>query len=227
MLDSQHLRPEARGRVAIGVSIADDATRFTTRRKLSGAQIDSEHVHDLAGWCARQSGPSSLIVHRMDDARLTSVRQAAPTIGIVVLVDRADGPTMRRFLAAGATTVLPTVTRRARLARASLAAAYGESVLPVEHLHRIVQDGAPAPRKAVRLRPDQRRLLRWLAEGKKVEAIAQHSGWSVRTIHRRIVEITAAVGATSKTEAIAVAVRHDLIEHAWGDEPYASRPVVS
>lgn len=65
---------------------------------------------------------------------------------------------------------------------------------------------APAP-----LRPREREVLALIAEGLSTREVARRLCWSERTIKNVLQDLTTRLGLRNRTQAVAWAVRNDLI----------------
>lgn len=82
----------------------------------------------------------------------------------------------------------------------------------VEVASRIERALAP-PTEANPLSRDERRLMRAVVAGETIDQIADRLGLSTRTIHRRLQTIWARVGASSRTEGIAIVSIRGWLDH--------------
>jgi DNA-binding NarL/FixJ family response regulator len=62
------------------------------------------------------------------------------------------------------------------------------------------------------LSPRQREILQMLADGMQTDAVAQRLGLSTETVRTHTKRILAKLEASTRTQAVAIAIRHGLIE---------------
>jgi DNA-binding NarL/FixJ family response regulator len=90
------------------------------------------------------------------------------------------------------------------------AALHGAGIVPADLLSSLV--GASEPRRPPRgLSTRERGVLRLLADGKLIREVAHELCYSERTVKSVIRDATAKLGASSRSQAIALAVREGLI----------------
>ncbi|MFN2565824.1 MAG: response regulator transcription factor [Gemmatimonadaceae bacterium] len=148
-----------------------------------------------------------------------------PPIPVVVLLGRAAGRArMQAILGAGVRGVLPDDATRDELAAAVEAAAAGFVVVPPELVTDLVNAPAVAgeangfaagtDRSATRapaLTPREREILAMLADGLPNKLIASRAGISEHTVKTHLEAIFEKLGASTRAEAVARAVRSGLL----------------
>lgn len=134
----------------------------------------------------------------------------------VVMVTSAEGDAIAvAAIEAGCTAFVLKDSPIAEAVDAIRAAARGESVISPALLSRIL----PRVRRDYRsvaesLTPREREMLGHLAEGLSNQAIAERLGVSVNTVRNHVQNVLTKLGAHSKLEAVAVAVREGIIERS-------------
>jgi DNA-binding NarL/FixJ family response regulator len=160
-----------------------------------------------------------------DDDDLPRARDFVREVGdasnapVIVFLEenRADALDL---VAAGAVGLLckDTLTPEA-LAAAVQAAISGTSVIAPELLADLIRDRAPAPLEATERRADgppwlttrEQQVLSLIAEGHPTREVAQRLCYSERTVKNVLHDVVAKLGARSRSQAVAHAVRDGLI----------------
>ena len=92
------------------------------------------------------------------------------------------------------------------------AAARGESLLPPEVIAKVVANLAePGPSKAEPLSEREREVLEFLTQGAPNKEIAARLHISERTVKAHVTNIFNKLGANSRAEAVAIALRSGLL----------------
>ncbi|HYX68796.1 MAG TPA: response regulator transcription factor [Terriglobales bacterium] len=147
------------------------------------------------------------------DAVLTS--GLASRASVVLLADVASAEVVDEIYHAGVRAVLPGGTLPDQLMAALLAAAHGlVVVLPPQAassrpaasrlLRTVNQERKPLTRREVE-------VLRWLAGGHANKEIASRLGVSERTVKFHVASILSKLGATTRTDAVALGIRRGLV----------------
>ena len=138
---------------------------------------------------------------------LVALREAAPAARLVVYTGDADEQLCKEALAAGASAVVLKAAPLADLRRAIDAALSGRSYL----------DPALAPYALARrpaapsLTPREADVLSLLAEGLSHEQIAARLSIGTETVRTHARKATERLGAATRTQAVATALRQGLI----------------
>lgn len=168
----------------------------------------------------RSSTPDVLLLdHRLPDgdgvAALPGLLALRPTMKVVVLTASAADHVLVSALEAGAAGFLSKTRSLGEVTAAIRAAATGEAVISPEmlarlipRLHRTSRGGAPPGND---LTEREREVLGLLAEGLTNAAIAEKLVVSVHTVRNHIANLSSKLGAHSKLEALAIAVREGLL----------------
>jgi DNA-binding NarL/FixJ family response regulator len=145
-----------------------------------------------------------------------------PPIPIIVLLRGgvADGASAR-LLAIGIRGVLPDDSTAEEIGAAIEAVVAGLVVLPPEQVGELVRQRAALPRdparprlgtsRAASLTPREQEILGMLAEGLPNKAIASRLGISDHTVKTHLEAIFEKLGASTRAEAVARAVRAGLL----------------
>jgi DNA-binding NarL/FixJ family response regulator len=158
--------------------------------------------------------PDIVIVDALD-AQLSEmlVEGFSPTMPMVIL---SDAPERDMSLLAGGVAILERNPSAAHLLAALQAAASGLIALSPRHAERLMD----APVEPVThdtaqwiqpLTPRELQILRMLADGSPNKSIAADLQISEHTAKFHVSQILAKLGAESRTEAVAIGIRHGLV----------------
>ncbi len=157
-----------------------------------------------------------LLDHRLPDGEgVPAIRELLalrPSAGIVVLTASAADHVLVAAIEAGASGIVSKTRGLDEVTTAVRAAAAGESVISPEMLSRLL----PRLRRRGALARDaltdrEREVLNLLADGRSNAAIADELTVSVHTVRNHIANLSSKLGAHSKLEALAIAVRDGLL----------------
>jgi len=141
---------------------------------------------------------------RLDGVALVeALRDASPETRIVVYTAEIDGSTAEAVLTAGAAGVVLKEAPLADLGRALEAALAGGSYL---------DSAVTRPGHTVNLTVREREVLALLAEGLPHEEIAGRLGIGAETVRTHLKKASERLGAATRTQAVATALRLGLIE---------------
>ena len=155
-----------------------------------------------------------LLDHRMPDgdgvAAIPELLRLRPALRIAVLTASTGDHLLVEAIQAGACGFVSKTRSLAEVAATVRAAASGEAVISPEMLARLL------PRLQVGASPKQltereREVLDLVSEGLSNAAIAERLVVSVHTVRNHIANLSAKLGAHSKLEALAIAVREGLL----------------
>ena len=134
-----------------------------------------------------------------------------PGLRVVVLSAFIDRALMRRAADAGACSLLPKDGDLAEMLHAIRNARSGDFVVQPRLLRELVSERrVPSPRLPS-LTARELEVLRLLAAGLDAAVIANELGISVNTCRGYVKSLLAKLGAHSQLEAVAIAMRHGLI----------------
>jgi DNA-binding NarL/FixJ family response regulator len=139
-----------------------------------------------------------------------AARGPAPAPAIIALCEAEDDPRALGALQAGARGCLPKTLTSAELLEAVEAAAAGENILPPATTALLLQQlrgETPQPT----LSPREAEVLRGVASGQTNKAIAIKLGISEHTVKFHLGSAMTKLGAGSRAEAVALALRVGLI----------------
>jgi DNA-binding NarL/FixJ family response regulator len=139
------------------------------------------------------------------------VRHAQPAVKIIILTTYDDESYVREAMEAGVHGYLLKSSSHESLPDSIRAVMRGEKLLTpslvstvVADYQKLIQDQA---RREVGLSAEELQVLADLANGASNKDVAEKFFWSEATVKRRIQEIIEKMGATSRAQAIAEAVR--------------------
>jgi DNA-binding NarL/FixJ family response regulator len=133
-------------------------------------------------------------------AGLRRLREAAPTLPVVVASGQEDAATIRAVLAAGAVGFIPKSERPEVLLMALRLVQSGAVYVPARLLD--AAPPAPAPASTSALTPRQLDVLRCLCRGEPNKVIARELALTEGTVKIHIAAILRALQARNRTEAV-------------------------
>jgi DNA-binding NarL/FixJ family response regulator len=146
------------------------------------------------------------------------IRADAPDAQIIVITAFQEPATMASAIQAGASGYLPKTKAADDLLSVIKSAAAGEMVFPSGQLSEILsrlqqhrRDLSEAERRVGELTSRELEVLQEMADGKATADIARDLFITSSTVQTHVKNILAKLGAHSKLEAVAFAVRHGLI----------------
>jgi DNA-binding NarL/FixJ family response regulator len=155
--------------------------------------------------------PELHIVHRGHEADVT-ITDAVPelrTDQIVILL--SDDPNAGAALGGAVTSILPKSAGRAELRLALAAAVRGLAVAPAGVLAERADCIDSVPLELPALSPRELGVLELLSQGASNKEIARELGISLHTAKFHVASILSKLDASSRTEAVARAVRLGLL----------------
>lgn len=167
---------------------------------------------EAIAFCAREAIDVVLLDLKMPGldgvATCARLREQHPNLAIVMLTSDDRQESVRRAMEAGASGFLPKSMRSWDLAEAlRRLSRTGRLPLPT-HLAERLRDSDSTPRLTER----ECQVLRHLASGASNEEIAEAIGLSTNTIKTHLNRILEKLDATTRTEAVIVALRNGLID---------------
>ena len=135
-----------------------------------------------------------------------------PRARVLMLAERASHAQVERALEAGADGYTLKDITLAELESTLVRLASGDTVLHPEAASALAKRfSANGQGKAAALTPRQREILRLLAAGLENKQIARRLGIGVHTVKTHVSRVLHKLGASSRTEAVVVALRDRLI----------------
>ena len=149
-----------------------------------------------------------IVMPRKDGVEATEeIRAAVPSAKIVVLTSFGTSDKISRAIEAGATgALMKTAEDRELLSAIRTVASGGRVISPA--VRKLISTDPPAPE----LTPRQLEILQAMARGLTNKDIAKM--FSIRTdgVNEHVLAILAKLGAANRTEAVAIALRKNLVK---------------
>jgi len=153
-----------------------------------------------------------MVMPDMDGAAATrAIRQLFPQVKIIVLTSFKEGDLIKKALEAGAIGYLLKDISADELARAIRAAHLGCTTLSPEAAQSLVENANQPPMPGLDLTEREREVLDLMVEGLNNVQIAGRLTVSPSTIKSHVSSILSKLGVTSRTEAVALALRHHIV----------------
>ena len=154
-----------------------------------------------------------LVMPEMDGAQATrAIRQRCPAVQVVALTSFKDDDLVQAALEAGAIGYLLKNISADELAAAIRKAHQGRATLAPEAAQVLVQATRASHKLGHDLTAREREVLALLAQGLSNRQIASELIVSHSTIKFHVSSILGKLSAASRTEAVALALQHGLIE---------------
>jgi NarL family two-component system response regulator LiaR len=154
-----------------------------------------------------------LVMPGMDGAQATSViRENCPEIQVIALTSFKEEELVQRAMRAGAIGYLLKNVTADELAQAIRSAKAGRPTLAPEAAQALIRATTRPPEPGSDLTAREREVLALMVEGLTNPEIADRLVVSRSTIKFHVSSILSKLGASSRTEAVALALQHDLID---------------
>ena len=154
-----------------------------------------------------------LVMPGMDGAEATrAIRQAYPDIQVIALTSYKDDDLVQNAMQAGAIGYLLKNVTADELAEAIRSAKAGRPTLAPEAAQVLIHAATKPPDLGFDLTPRELEVLALLSEGMTNPEIAEQLVVSRSTVKHHVRAILSKLGATSRTEAVALAIKHNLVE---------------
>jgi DNA-binding NarL/FixJ family response regulator len=185
--------------------------RAVLEQAFSGAEIaDAESVEELAE-ATREGAPDVVIVDPwragVDVGDVVRRLQSELDAPIVVFTSDGGARLLSEALKAGVKGYVRKDSPSEDLIRAIDAARAGEFYVDPGLSSTIVLDEGDRTLSA-----RQREILQMLADGMQTDAVAEKLGLSTETVRTHTKRILAKLEASTRTQAVAIGIRHGLIE---------------
>jgi len=153
-----------------------------------------------------------MVLPLMDGATATrAIRQQYPEVQVIALTSFKEGELIKDALAAGAIGYLLKDVSAEDLVRAIRAAHAGRATLSPEAAQALVETANQPPAPGIDLTEREREVLALMIEGLNNTQIAGRLTVSPSTIKSHVSNILSKLGVASRTEAVALALRHKLV----------------
>ena len=152
-----------------------------------------------------------MVMPDMDGATTTrAIRQQFPTVQVIALTSFKEAELVQNALEAGAIGYLLKDVSADELAQAIRAAHAGRATFSPEAAQALVRAATQPPAPGHDLTERERVVLALMVEGLNNTQIAERLVVSPSTIKSHVSNILSKLGVASRTEAVALAVRHRL-----------------
>ncbi|HLF27712.1 MAG TPA: response regulator transcription factor [Anaerolineae bacterium] len=180
--------------------------------ELAGEAASGEAAIQLCAQVLPDIVLMDMVMPDMDGATATrAIRQRSPSVQVIVLTSFKEEGLIQSALQAGAIGYLLKDVSADELAQAIRAAHAGRATLSPEAAQALVHAATQPPAPGHDLTERERAVLALLVEGLNNTEIAEKLVVSPSTIKSHVSHILAKLGVASRTEAVALAVRHRLI----------------
>jgi DNA-binding NarL/FixJ family response regulator len=153
-----------------------------------------------------------------DGAQATEqIKALTPTVDVIMLTARTDDDALVRAIAAGCSGFVRKEEPVEALLDAIVAAHEGETITPPSELTPLLRKLRPTHRGlGAELTPRELEILGLIAAGLVNKQIAQRLGLRLNTVRNHVQNVLTKLQAHSRLEAVATAVREDIIDYPGG-----------
>ena len=180
--------------------------------ELAGEAADGEAAIQLCAQALPDVVLMDMVMPEMDGATATrAIRRQFPKVQVIALTSFKEEGLVEKALQAGAIGYLLKNVSADELAQAIRAAHAGRATLSPEAAQALVHAATQPPPPGHDLTERERAVLALMVEGLNNTQIAEKLVVSPSTIKSHVSNILSKLGVASRTEAVALAVRHRLI----------------
>lgn len=165
----------------------------------------AEHEPDVVLMDYELSGPNGIDATKV-------ILERTPATRVVMFTSFSDDDILVGAIEAGATGFVTKHSSSEELTAAVRLAAAGELVVPANLLTRLLPRLGRSQGRGIDVSPREREILQLLASGASNAGIARSLHLSPNTIRNHLARIYARLGARSRLEAVAIAVREGIID---------------
>jgi NarL family two-component system response regulator LiaR len=153
-----------------------------------------------------------LVMPEMDGSTATrAIRQRHPQVQVIALTSFREEELVQGALEAGAIGYLLKNASADELADAIRAAHAGRPTLAPEAAEALIHAATHPPALGQDLTPREREVLALMVEGLRNAEIAERLTVSPSTVKFHVSRILSKLGVSSRTEAVAMALQHNLV----------------
>lgn len=154
-----------------------------------------------------------LVMPGLDGAQTTEkILSENPHIKVIALTSFPEGSLVQNVLKAGAISYLLKNVSGDAIIKAIFAASKGQSVLAPEAAKALVEETTRPALPTFDLTRRERDVLELMVQGLSNSEMAENLIVSQSTIKFHVSNVISKLEATSRTEAVAIALRHGLVE---------------
>ena len=180
--------------------------------ELAGEAANGEAAVQLCARLLPDIVLMDIMMPDMDGVTATrAIRQQFPQVQVIALTSFKEEALVQNILQAGAISYLLKDVSADELVQAIRAAHAGRSTLSPEAAQALIHSATQPPAPGRDLTERERAVLALLVEGLNNTQIAEKLGVSPSTIKSHVSNILSKLGVASRTEAVALAVRHRLV----------------
>lgn len=154
-----------------------------------------------------------LFMPEMDGVTATrEIRKQYPDSQIIVITSFQEGDMVQDAIKAGAISYLLKNASMEELVNAIRAAHAGKATMAQEALQALVKQTSQPEEKQYGLTPREKEILELLVDGLNNPKISEKLHISIGTTRTHVSNIFSKLGVSNRAEAIAMALRNDLVE---------------
>lgn len=181
--------------------------------ELIGEASSGEEACDMCRTCHPNVILMDLVMPGMGGIAATAdIRECYPEVQVIALTSFAEQEQVQAALRAGAVSYLMKNVTAEELAKAIRDAAIGKSNLSPEAARALIQTTKETPPQEYDLTKTENSVLKLMIDGLSNPEIAEQMVVSPSTVKFHVSNILSKLGVASRTEAVALAVRYNLVE---------------